>query len=271
MTDNHDDEQEKPRKRGGFTMVANALLEPGATKSLSGLQHRVLNMVMRMTTGWQKPAMTLEMAGIARYLKTDRRSVQRAFKVLQARGIIKVFTEPGVRQNDRMARPIARRCVAICPQFVPKSAGKNPQHNKERNIKKENKERASFSQSSKTVGSDPYRPITRDDVVKALEELSAVLVIQKSLGGTLTDAMCDNFWSALRKMGWGVLRLRELCRIARQSCRFFPTVADLLDIANQNPGIGRPPDTTSKLKPEDMPTEEEFKHAMAELKKVINF
>jgi phage replication O-like protein O len=253
-----------------FTRVPNVLLEPGLTDALSGLQLRVLLTILRGTLGWGRKSMLLRVAGMARELNVTRANVQKAIKVLQAANLIEIFTRSGCIAGDAGVHRTQCRYVSLAMQVFEKSVSLAMQHNKDSNIKISSKERDQDLQSSDGK-TDPYRLITRGDVAGALKQLSAVLVIPNSLGGELTEAMIDSFWSAVRKRGWGVLRLRELCRIARQTCRYFPTLSDLLDIANQNPGAGKRPETPHRIKPEEMATEEEFQQAMAELKKVINF
>jgi len=258
---------------GNYTQVPNARLEPELTRTLSGLQHQVLNLILRGTLGYRRRTTQLDVSKLARRLGVHRTNVRRALKELARQGLILVREErsEGVGQTCTGVGQTRTRLVAISHQIAPVSGANSHTlpYNKEKNIKK-GKE-SSPSTSLRTEKDNPYRPITREDVVENLQELSSVLAVQKALGGALTEAMCENFWQALCKLGWGVSRLREVFRIARQTRTFFPTIAELLHIADQNPGAGRPPDDTGKLKPEDEATEEEFQQSMAELRKMMHF
>jgi hypothetical protein len=156
--------------------------------------------------------------------------------------------------------------VAISPRFLAESWAKRPSPSlsKDNNIK-------TGERHTQIPDTNPYRKITREDLVECLTRLSRTLVVPRGLGGTLTEEICAEYWKALGPKGWSVLRLRELCRIAQANCRFFPTLAELLDIANENPSLGKPPQSAQEPRPDEEPvTEEEFQEHMAKLKKQFN-
>jgi len=78
-----------PRSQGGFTMIANELIEKALYKiNLSGSEYRILWVIWRKTYGWHKEADAIALSQFEELTGMDRRNLVRTIKSLEAKNLI---------------------------------------------------------------------------------------------------------------------------------------------------------------------------------------
>lgn len=79
----------RPQLEGGYTRIANEILEQVMKVTLNGTQHRILLAVWRFTYGFQRKEHTMSIRFIASLINASRSQVGRELDVLIERNILK--------------------------------------------------------------------------------------------------------------------------------------------------------------------------------------
>lgn len=91
-----------PQVKGGYTPIANEVMEALARADLSGRELRIVLVVIRNTWGWQKKQSRIGLGQIARALGIRRKHVHEVVKDLASRGYLK-RADDGLSKKNRAA------------------------------------------------------------------------------------------------------------------------------------------------------------------------
>jgi len=91
-----------PQIEEGYLKIANEIAEALMRISLSAYETRVLWLIFRKTYGYNKPQDKISLTQFEKFLKMDRRHIQRTLRRLEARNMIIIFRAVlGVPKQER--------------------------------------------------------------------------------------------------------------------------------------------------------------------------